>query len=80
MHDKPKLYIMCNLGFISKTMYFMLIVKNLLIFMSNSRYCCILCVLGFSERNSMVVKSPNANKIKITHEQQVTLHNNHKIS
>jgi hypothetical protein len=25
----------------------MLIVKNLLIFMSSSRYCCILCVLGF---------------------------------
>jgi hypothetical protein len=80
MPDKLQLYIMCNLGFISKTMHFMLIIKNLLIFMSSLRYCCILCVLGFSEQKSMVVKSPNANEIKIAHEQQVTLHNDHKIS
>jgi hypothetical protein len=45
----------------------MLIVKNLLIFMSSSRYCCILCVLGFLEQTSMIVKSPNANEIKIAY-------------
>jgi hypothetical protein len=58
----------------------MLIVKNLLIFMSSSRYYCILCVLGFLEQNNMIVKSLNANKIKIAHGQQVTLHDDHKIS
>jgi hypothetical protein len=58
----------------------MLIVKNLLIFMSSSRYCCILCVLGFPEQNSMIVKNPNANEIKIAHEQQVILHDDNKIS
>jgi hypothetical protein len=61
-------------------MNFILIVKNLLIFMSSSRYCCILCVLGFLEQNSMIVKSPNANKSKIAHGQQVTLYDDHKIS
>jgi hypothetical protein len=58
----------------------MLIVKNSLIFMSSSRYCCILCVLGFLEQNSMIVKSLNANESKIAHGQQVTLHDDIKIS
>jgi hypothetical protein len=58
----------------------MLIIKNLLIFMLSSRYCCILCVLGFLEQNSMIVKSLNANEIKIAYGQQVTLHDDHKIS
>jgi hypothetical protein len=58
----------------------MLIIKNLFIFMSSSRYCCILCVLKFLEQNSMIVKSPNANEIKIVHGQQVTLHDDYKIS
>jgi hypothetical protein len=57
----------------------MLIIKNLLIVMSSLRYCCILCVLGFLEQNSMIVKSSNANESKIVHEQQVTLHDDHKI-
>jgi hypothetical protein len=61
-------------------MHFMLIIKNLLIFMSSLRYCCILCVSGFLEQNSMKVRSPNANESKIAHEQQVTLHDDHKIS
>jgi hypothetical protein len=58
----------------------MLIVMNLLIFMSSSRYCCILCVLGFLEQNSIIVKNLNVNKSNIAHEQQVTLHDDHKIS
>jgi hypothetical protein len=58
----------------------MLIVKNLLIFMSSSRYCCILCVLGVLEQNTIIVKILNANENKIAHEQQITLHDDHKIS
>jgi hypothetical protein len=58
----------------------MLIMKNLFSFMSSSRYCCILCVLGFLEQKNMIVKNLNADEIKFAHGQQVTLHDDHKIS
>jgi hypothetical protein len=58
----------------------MLIIKIFFIFMSNSKYCCILCVLGFLEQKSMIVKILNANEIKTAYGQQLTLNDDHKIS
>jgi hypothetical protein len=59
----------------------MLIVKNLFSFYVEFEILLyFMCFRVFWEQKNMIVKNPNANEIKIVHGQQVTLHDDDKIS